>query len=35
MDRTTLQAEPVLGGKRLDLFKIYQAVVASGGFDEV
>ncbi|KAI8884662.1 hypothetical protein K501DRAFT_284719 [Backusella circina FSU 941] len=32
---TTLQAEPVLGGKRLDLFKIYQAVITSGGFDEV
>lgn len=27
--------EPVLGGRRLDLYKIYQVVVAAGGFDEV
>ncbi|KAI8988262.1 hypothetical protein BDF20DRAFT_854728 [Mycotypha africana] len=32
---TTLQAEPVLGGKRLDLYKIYQSVVNAGGFEEV
>lgn len=32
---TTLQAEPVLGGRRLDLYKIFQVVVSSGGFDEV
>ncbi|GAA5807795.1 hypothetical protein MFLAVUS_001174 [Mucor flavus] len=32
---TTLQAEPVLGGRRLDLYKIFQVVAASGGFDEV
>lgn len=32
---TTLQAEPVLGGRRLDLYKIFQVVSASGGFDEV
>ncbi|KAF1802694.1 C2H2-type zinc finger transcription factor [Mucor lusitanicus] len=32
---TTLQAEPVLGGRRLDLYKIFQVVVNSGGFDEV
>ncbi|KAG0183971.1 hypothetical protein DFQ28_000379, partial [Apophysomyces sp. BC1034] len=32
---TTLQAEPVLGGKRLDLLKIYKVVVAAGGFEQV
>ncbi|KAL0082207.1 C2H2-type zinc finger transcription factor [Phycomyces blakesleeanus] len=32
---TRLQAEPVLGGKKLDLLKIYQVVNAAGGFEEV
>ncbi|KAI8357827.1 ARID DNA-binding domain-containing protein [Choanephora cucurbitarum] len=32
---TTLQAEPVLGGRRLDLYKIFQVVANSGGFEEV
>ncbi|KAI8978097.1 hypothetical protein BDB01DRAFT_800803 [Pilobolus umbonatus] len=32
---TTLQAEPVLGGRRLDLYKIFQVVTAAGGFEEV
>ncbi|KAI8094989.1 uncharacterized protein B0P05DRAFT_524204 [Gilbertella persicaria] len=32
---TTLQAEPVLGGRRLDLYKIFQVVASSGGFEEV
>lgn len=35
LNSTTLQAEPVLGGRRLDLYKIFQVVVNSGGFDEV
>lgn len=33
--RTRLVAEPVLGGCRLDLYKIFRVVVAAGGFDEV
>ncbi|CEJ05452.1 hypothetical protein RMCBS344292_19393 [Rhizopus microsporus] len=32
---TRLVAEPVLGGCRLDLYKIFRVVVAAGGFDEV
>ncbi|KAF7727037.1 Chromatin structure-remodeling complex protein rsc9 [Apophysomyces ossiformis] len=32
---TTLQAEPVLGGKKLDLLVLYKSVVAAGGFDQV
>ncbi|KAF7728187.1 AT-rich interactive domain-containing protein 2 [Apophysomyces ossiformis] len=32
---TTLQAEPILGGKRLDLLKIYKVVVAAGGFEQL
>ncbi|KAI9486286.1 MAG: hypothetical protein EXX96DRAFT_548443 [Benjaminiella poitrasii] len=32
---TTLQAEPILGKRRLDLYKIFHAVVSAGGFDEV
>ncbi|KAG1452809.1 hypothetical protein G6F46_007012 [Rhizopus delemar] len=32
---TRLVAEPVLGGRRLDLYKIFQVVVDAGGFDEV
>ncbi|CDH56889.1 hypothetical protein RO3G_07482 [Lichtheimia corymbifera JMRC:FSU:9682] len=32
---TTLQAEPILGGKKLDLYKIFQAVIDAGGFDQV
>ena len=34
-NRTRLVAEPVLGGRRLDLYKIFQVVVDAGGFDEV
>lgn len=34
-DRTTLLSEPVLGGKKIDLHKLYQEVVAAGGFDQV
>ncbi|KAI9259050.1 hypothetical protein BY458DRAFT_517620 [Sporodiniella umbellata] len=33
--KTRLVPEPVLGGRRLDLYKIFQVVVAAGGFDEV
>ncbi|KAI8090156.1 uncharacterized protein B0P05DRAFT_529586 [Gilbertella persicaria] len=32
---TTLLPEPVLGGKKIDLFKLYKDVVAAGGFDQV
>ncbi|KAI9480336.1 MAG: hypothetical protein EXX96DRAFT_617314 [Benjaminiella poitrasii] len=32
---TTLLAEPVLGGKKVDLFKLYKEVIAAGGFDQV
>lgn len=32
---TTLQAEPILGGKKLDLYKIFKAVIDAGGFDQV
>ncbi|KAI7849798.1 hypothetical protein BDC45DRAFT_519638 [Circinella umbellata] len=32
---TTLQAEPILGGQKLDLFRIYKAVMDAGGFDQV
>ncbi|ORZ00889.1 ARID DNA-binding domain-containing protein [Syncephalastrum racemosum] len=32
---TTLQAEPILGGKRLDLYRLFKFVVAAGGFEEV
>lgn len=33
--RTTLQAEPVLGGKKLDLLKIYKTVMEAGGYEKV
>jgi hypothetical protein len=33
--RTVLQAEPVLGGKRLDLLKIYKTVLEAGGYEQV
>lgn len=33
--RTSLQAEPVLGRKRLDLLKFYKLVLAAGGFEQV
>ncbi|KAG0188082.1 Chromatin structure-remodeling complex protein rsc9 [Apophysomyces sp. BC1034] len=32
---TTLQAEPVLGGKKLDLLILYKSVVSAGGFDQL
>ncbi|KAI7902129.1 ARID DNA-binding domain-containing protein [Cokeromyces recurvatus] len=32
---TTLLVEPVLGGKKIDLYKLYQEVIAAGGFDQV
>jgi hypothetical protein len=32
---TTLLSEPVLGGKKVDLYKLYQEVVTAGGFDQV
>ncbi|KAG1462040.1 hypothetical protein G6F46_004549 [Rhizopus delemar] len=32
---TTLLAEPVLGGKKIDLHKLYKEVIASGGFEQV
>ncbi|KAG2205434.1 hypothetical protein INT47_007219 [Mucor saturninus] len=32
---TTLLSEPVLGGKKIDLHKLYGEVVAAGGFDQV
>ncbi|KAL0137490.1 hypothetical protein V8B55DRAFT_1528739 [Mucor lusitanicus] len=32
---TTLLSEPVLGGKKIDLYKLYQEVVTAGGFDQV
>lgn len=32
---TTLLSEPVLGGKKIDLYKLYREVVAAGGFDQV
>lgn len=33
--RTVLQTEPVLGGKRLDLLKIYKTVLEAGGYEQV
>lgn len=27
--------EPVLGGKKIDLYKLFQSVSQSGGFDQV
>lgn len=33
--RTVLQTEPVLGGKRLDLLKIYKTVIEAGGYEKV
>lgn len=33
--RTILQTEPVLGGKRLDLLKIYKTVLEAGGYEKV
>jgi ARID/BRIGHT DNA binding domain len=35
MCSTFLQAEPVLGGKKLDLLKIWQRVQEAGGFEQV
>ncbi|KAI9497293.1 hypothetical protein BDB00DRAFT_936464 [Zychaea mexicana] len=32
---TTLQSEPILGGQKLDLYKIYNAVMDAGGFDQL
>ncbi|KAI8984217.1 ARID DNA-binding domain-containing protein [Mycotypha africana] len=32
---TTLLSEPVLGGKKIDLHKLYNVVIAAGGFNEV
>ncbi|CAO3651172.1 unnamed protein product [Mucor hiemalis] len=32
---TILQTEPVLGGKRLDLLKIYKTVLEAGGYEKV
>ncbi|KAI8378016.1 uncharacterized protein BYT42DRAFT_614646 [Radiomyces spectabilis] len=32
---TFLQTEPVLGGKKLDLLKIYKTVIEAGGYDKV
>ncbi|KAI8883487.1 hypothetical protein K501DRAFT_219198 [Backusella circina FSU 941] len=32
---TTLRAEPVLGGKKIDLYKLYQAVVKGGGYSKI
>ncbi|KAI8373263.1 ARID DNA-binding domain-containing protein [Blakeslea trispora] len=32
---TTLLSEPVLGGQKIDLLKLYKGVVAAGGFDQV
>ncbi|KAI9281905.1 hypothetical protein BY458DRAFT_498390 [Sporodiniella umbellata] len=32
---TTLLAEPVLGGKKIDLHKLYKEVIAAGGFEQV
>ncbi|CAO3590736.1 unnamed protein product [Absidia cylindrospora] len=32
---TTLQTEPVLGGKKVDLYKLFKSVNESGGFDQV
>ncbi|KAI8816714.1 uncharacterized protein EV422DRAFT_571470 [Fimicolochytrium jonesii] len=31
----TMHREPVLGGKRLDMYRIYQWVLEAGGFDQV
>ncbi|TPX61326.1 hypothetical protein PhCBS80983_g01135 [Powellomyces hirtus] len=31
----TVQREPVLGGKRLDMYRIYQWVIEAGGYDQV
>jgi hypothetical protein len=33
--RTTLQSEPILGGQKLDLLKLYKEVMASGGYQQV
>lgn len=33
--RTVLQAEPVLGGKKLDLLRIYKTVMEAGGYEKV
>ncbi|CAG8682552.1 15901_t:CDS:2 [Funneliformis caledonium] len=32
---TTLQKEPVLGSKKLDLYKIYRMVIANGGCEKI
>jgi hypothetical protein len=32
---TALQAEPVLGGKKLDLLRIYKTVLEAGGYEKV
>lgn len=33
--RTTLEAEPRIGNRHIDLFKLYNRVVAEGGYDAV
>jgi hypothetical protein len=32
---TTLQAEPILGGQKLDLLKLFQVIMTAGGYDQV
>ncbi|CAO3691731.1 unnamed protein product [Rhizopus microsporus] len=32
---TVLQAEPVLGGKKLNLLRIYKTVMEAGGYEKV
>ncbi|KAI9025860.1 hypothetical protein CLU79DRAFT_833660 [Phycomyces nitens] len=32
---TRLQPEPILGGKKIDLLKLYESVLEAGGFDQV
>ncbi|ORE22201.1 ARID-like protein [Rhizopus microsporus] len=32
---TTLLSEPVLGGKKIDLHKLFKDVIAAGGFEQV
>jgi hypothetical protein len=34
-NRTLLQVEPVLGGKKLDLLRIYKTVIDAGGYEKV
>jgi hypothetical protein len=33
--RTTLQPEPILGGQKLDLYKLFREVQAAGGYQQV